>query len=495
MSTATTTINTTTNQKKRRIPISLWWLFIVQVFSFTISAHQQEEDKEANIEYGVDCSFPIHTLEFRDKTDVRCHEVSFGEDRTSVYQAFMEGCRAQYGERCDLTEHQRVNQMLRQVPSLRNYTSTGFAKTRAPTELFDLIHQHWLRNMQSSTNDPSSQGKVDMERLNHPERVEAWTKGHTYVNYWTQNTSYFGMDNPETFGSWQLHDRIMHLTQPLLEEWTGMELRPTSLYGIRVYRKGAILSPHVDRNPLIASAIINVAQDPTMTEDWPLEVIDRRGKATNISMVPGDMIFYESGTLIHGRPFALLGSYYANVFVHFEPTGRKLKHVHNEDMMYDSENNPAGYRNGILLPPYISPDSGEALDFINYNPHGWEIEVDEDEDEDDFDDGDDEWYSTSDDYSYSESDDYSYGESDDEDEASLDREDSTSGEETGIIERSDDVNAPSCPLLDDWNPAQSLSATECRKAKIPLHKKILSQINQTRKNLVRLAQLSQSTVI
>ena len=60
------------------------------------------------------------------------------------------------------------------------------------------------------------------------------------------------------------------------------------------------MSPHVDRNPLIALAIINVAQDPDMTEDWPLEVIDREGKAVNVSMVPGDMVLYESGTLIHG---------------------------------------------------------------------------------------------------------------------------------------------------------------------------------------------------
>ena len=63
---------------------------------------------------------------------------------------------------------------------------------------------------------------------------------------------------------------------------------------------GAILMPHVDRNPLISSAIINVAQDPDMTEDWPLEVYGRDGQAVNITMVPGDMVLYESGTLIHG---------------------------------------------------------------------------------------------------------------------------------------------------------------------------------------------------
>ena len=33
------------------------------------------------------------------------------------------------------------------------------------------------------------------------------------------------------------------------------------MYGIRQYTEGAILSPHADRNPLISSCIINVAQD------------------------------------------------------------------------------------------------------------------------------------------------------------------------------------------------------------------------------------------
>jgi prolyl 4-hydroxylase len=36
-------------------------------------------------------------------------------------------------------------------------------------------------------------------------------------------------------------------------------------------------------------------------------------------MVPGDMILYESHSIIHGRPYPLNGSYYANLFLHFEP--------------------------------------------------------------------------------------------------------------------------------------------------------------------------------
>jgi hypothetical protein len=74
----------------------------------------------------------------------------------------------------------------------------------------------------------------------------------------------------------------------LLQEWTGQQLAECSLYGIRVYPEGAVLATHVDRLPLVASAIINVDQD--VDEPWPLEVIGHDGKAHNVTMVPGDLV-------------------------------------------------------------------------------------------------------------------------------------------------------------------------------------------------------------
>ncbi len=84
-----------------------------------------------------------------------------------------------------------------------------------------------------------------------------------------------------------------------------------------MYREGHILAPHVDRDPLISSAIVNIDQE--VTEPWPLEVIGHDGFAYNITISPGEVILYESHSIIHGRPFALKGSYYANIFVHFKP--------------------------------------------------------------------------------------------------------------------------------------------------------------------------------
>ena len=96
----------------------------------------------------------------------------------------------------------------------------------------------------------------------------------------------------------ELKDAIWDAARQGIEDWTTMKLRPSSLYGVRVYTEGSVLNPHVDRLPLVSSAIVNVAQD--VDEDWPIEVYDRFNNAVNITMQPGDMVLYESGSLIHG---------------------------------------------------------------------------------------------------------------------------------------------------------------------------------------------------
>lgn len=112
---------------------------------------------------------------------------------------------------------------------------------------------------------------------------------------------------------------------------------------------------HVDRLPLVSSAIINVAQE--LDEDWPLEVIGHDGKAHNVTLLPGQMALYESHSIIHGRPFPLKGKYMANVFVHFEtvgPLGEDNSKVREQD-----------------LPPYVIPGSPEEDFWRSENPQGY----------------------------------------------------------------------------------------------------------------------------
>lgn len=89
-------------------------------------------------------------------------------------------------------------------------------------------------------------------------------------------------------GGYTLKQKIWDAARDTIEEWTGEELTECSLYGIRVYKENAILATHVDRLPLVSSAIINVASD--VDEPWPLEVYGHDGKAYNVTMEPGDMV-------------------------------------------------------------------------------------------------------------------------------------------------------------------------------------------------------------
>lgn len=73
----------------------------------------------------------------------------------------------------------------------------------------------------------------------------------------------------------------------------------------------------MDRLPLVSSAIINVDQDTD--EPWPLEVIGHDGIAVNVTMEPGDLVLYESHSVIHGRPYPLKGRFMANVFIRTLP--------------------------------------------------------------------------------------------------------------------------------------------------------------------------------
>lgn len=101
----------------------------------------------------------------------------------------------------------------------------------------------------------------------------------------------------------QLKRKLWDATQEILQEWTDEDLEPTSMYGIRVYTNGAILLPHVDRLPLVSSAMVCVAKD--VDEDWPMELYDHNGIAHNITLDVGDMLLFESHSILHGKKSTL----------------------------------------------------------------------------------------------------------------------------------------------------------------------------------------------
>lgn len=109
------------------------------------------------------------------------------------------------------------------------------------------------------------------EKNKGKEKNEQWGAGNTYTNHWQSPTMMLSVENAALpGGGFKLKNKIWDAARETIQEWTGQDLTPSSLYGIRIYKEGAVLAPHVDRLPLVSSAIINVAQD--VDEDWPIEV-------------------------------------------------------------------------------------------------------------------------------------------------------------------------------------------------------------------------------
>lgn len=325
--------------------------------------------------YGVDVSFPIH----REKVSTNYLWLPHNKDpmhnpippeykdmplqplgdRTKFYEEVMRGCYDRYdkgnkGRSCDYSERDRVAMSLRQPKSMQNYTDTGFKKIKAPEKVFKLLQEFWAKNGNNRV-------------------PESWPSGNTYTNHWSSPTYMVSVENSGLrSGGPKLKTAIWDAARDTLQEWTGQELTPCSLYGIRVYTEGAVLATHVDRMPLVSSAIVNVAQD--VDEPWPIEVIGHDGKAHNITMEPGDMVLYESHSILHGRPFPLKGRYYANVFIHFEPNGHSLRH----GVVDPTEANVDKYRRAVEkrygghenegMPSYILEESEEGKKWHRQHP-------------------------------------------------------------------------------------------------------------------------------
>eukprot|EP00804_Cyclotella_cryptica_P021530 CCRYP_005823-RB/>CCRYP_005823-RB protein AED:0.42 eAED:0.42 QI:104/1/1/1/0.66/0.5/4/324/478 len=339
---------------------------------------EQEVNSFSQPTYGVDVSFPIHHSKLStnyawlphnlDKSlpvpkEYEGMPVQYLGDKQAEYDAFMKGCHEHYGKKgdtwsaCSVTEVDRIEMSFRQPASMQNYTELGFKKIRAPEEVWLRIKKFWDENKDKKNWSP-----------------ENWPKGNTYTNHWQAPTYMVNVEDTKLRGAgYNLKKKVWDAAREVISEWTGEELTECSMYGIRVYTEGSILATHVDRMPLVSSAILNVDQD--VDEPWPIEVYAHDGKAYNVTMEPGDMVLYESHSVLHGRPFPLKGRYYANIFIHFEPTGHSLRHNAREAAEEAARGKKdshkyGGHENEMSdgLPSYITAGSVEAERWYRSHP-------------------------------------------------------------------------------------------------------------------------------
>lgn len=183
---------------------------------------------------------------------------------------------------------------------IRNYTETGFIKTHLPDDLFKKITDFYHQN----------------RKLQDKETVEG---GYVYNQTDKKRQSSTLVHLSESLKK-EIHDTVL----PEVAAWCGKELEPSYVYGIRVYKDKAVLKPHRDRiETHVLGVIINVDQE--VREDWPLMIDDHTYREHKILLQPGDMVFYESARLQHGRPIAFNGESFANIFCHLRPVDYVLR--------------------------------------------------------------------------------------------------------------------------------------------------------------------------
>lgn len=157
----------------------------------------------------------------------------------------------------------------------------------------------------------------------------------THFNHWEASSQLVNFNED---ASQNLRNFVWDETQAILEQWSGVNLSPSSMYG-RVYSNQSIIPPHVDAEPMVISAIIRVSQD--VKEPWLIEVIGHNGKSYNISLGEGEMLVYEGASVIHGMPYPMSGVHVSDLFVHFEPVGHYMNQapldedVHTQESLED----------------------------------------------------------------------------------------------------------------------------------------------------------------
>jgi hypothetical protein len=171
-----------------------------------------------------------------------------------------------------------------------NFTQYGWGLAKAPDELMEALRK--------GIRDGVAQGKQREE--GSIEVIDG------------ELTPWF-IDRPD------LTKRVLTELQSFPETWVGMELQPFRAYGFRLYRNQSQLHMHVDKsNTHVVSFILHIDSSDD-AEPWPILLEDFDGNTHEVVLSSGDMVFYESSKVFHGRPQKFVGSWYSSIFVHYYP--------------------------------------------------------------------------------------------------------------------------------------------------------------------------------
>lgn len=201
------------------------------------------------------------------------------------------------GHKCVITKWFRANgsgPMYTKEPNeyIPNFTKEGFKRSRLDPSLQAELVEFYRQNRDHARDEIVEGGFITSTQSSKPSSL---------------------VELPD-----EIRARIHASLSRELSEWSGVDLAPTYVYGIRTYHRGAILKTHRDRlQTHVISAVINI--DQVANKPWPLLIEDNYYRRHYIYLQPGEVLFYEGARLAHGRPEAFDGTRFANVFCHYIP--------------------------------------------------------------------------------------------------------------------------------------------------------------------------------
>jgi prolyl 4-hydroxylase len=193
------------------------------------------------------------------------------------------------GSMYETPEHLVVDQ----IKDLKNVRSLGlgFAKTTLDPQIYARLMDHFRSNIHQFKSEACN-GFIQTENI------------RAFPSLIYQDEAF--------------NQKLLSDLQPAHEAWSGLSIRKAACYGIRVYQPKSYLYNHVDRaRTHVVSSTICV--DHRLISPWPLCIVDNEGRPHEVSIEPGEMVFFEGARLTHGRPYPLDGEYYANIFIHYTP--------------------------------------------------------------------------------------------------------------------------------------------------------------------------------
>ena len=187
--------------------------------------------------------------------------------------------------------------------AIKSYTLEGIKLMDMPKNIYEYVFNYYKSNQNNR-------------------EYEVWF-GQTNQSFHEKAMTFVNIRNTIN------QDLMDEYIKPILEEWAGVKLVQTSLYGIREYHPGSWLNFHIDKfNTHIISVTFCLAKlnpdtfeilEDGQYEDWPIEFVTKDGRIARVNQKPGQMILYESSKVMHGRISKNPNNIHAGFFLHYQP--------------------------------------------------------------------------------------------------------------------------------------------------------------------------------